>query len=148
MYADVITDSMRVALDETARRRAIQMAYNEEHGIEPQTIRKAINSIMDQLGSDDDTAANEPTAGEALADEIAAMGKGEVLRMIAMLEEQMAESAEKLDFEAAARLRDQIVSLRAKVESTDEAEALKRLKSTARKGSYAGTRKNMAKHRR
>ena len=147
MYADVITDSMRIALDETARRREIQMAYNTEHGIEPQTIRKAINSIMDQL-ADDDEAAEGPTEGESLADEIATMGKAEVLRMIAMLEEQMAESAEKLDFEAAARLRDQIVSLRAKVESTDEQEALKRLKSTARKGSYSGTRKNLAKKKR
>ena len=67
--------------------------------------------------------------------------------MIAMLEEQMAEASEKLDFESAARLRDQIVSLRAKVESTDEEEALKRLKSTARKGSTVGTRKNYGKRR-
>ena len=97
MYADNITDSMRSALDETARRRALQMAYNAEHGIEPQTIRKAISSIMDALegegGAQADAAGGTSGAGsvaEALADEIAVLGRDEVLRMIASLEEQMA----------------------------------------------------------
>ena len=148
MYADNITDSMRIALDETQRRRAIQEAYNKEHGIEPQTVRKAINTIMDQLEVDDEAAASEQhKTNESLANEIAQMGKGEVMRMIALLEEQMTEASQKLDFESAARLRDQVVSLRAKVESTDEQEALKRLKATARRGSEHGTRKNMGKRR-
>ena len=149
MYADNITDSMRTALDETARRRAIQMAYNEEHGIEPQTIRKAISSIMDALGEDGEAGdgAGTATVSDALADEVAALGKDEVLRMIAALEEQMAEASEALDFETAARLRDQAVSLRAKVESTDEEDALARLKATARRGSVHGTRKNMGKRK-
>jgi excinuclease ABC subunit B len=86
-------------------------------------------------------------AAAALADEIAQLGRDEVLRMIASLEEQMAEASEALDFETAARLRDQAVSLRAKVESTDEEDALKRLKATARRGSVHGTRKNMGKRR-
>ncbi len=146
MYADTITDSMRFALDETARRRRIQMAYNEEHGIEPKTIKKAISSIMDELAQG--KSAAEVSTSEALADEVAQLGKDEVLRMIHSLEEQMAEASESLDFEAAARLRDQAVSLRAKVESTDEEDALKRLKATARKGSTYGTRKNMGKRKR
>ncbi len=146
MYADNVTDSMRIAIDETARRRRIQMAYNEEHGIEPKTIRKAISSIMDELQSGHD--ADEISSSAVLADEIAALGKDEVLRMIASLEEQMAEASSSLDFEAAARLRDQAVALRAKVERTDEEDALARLKATSRKGSSMGTRKNMGKRRR
>ena len=146
MYADNVTDSMRIAIDETARRRRIQMAYNEEHGIEPKTIRKAISSIMDELQSGHD--ADEISSSAVLADEIAALGKDEVLRMIASLEEQMAEASSSLDFEAAARLRDQAVALRAKVERTDEEDALARLKAPSRKGSSMGTRKNMGKRRR
>ena len=146
MYADNITDSMRIALDETARRRAIQEAYNEEHGIEPKTIRKAISSIVDSLAGAEDGESVQ-SAAQSLAEEVAELGKEEVMRLLATLEEQMAAASEKLDFESAARLRDQIVSLRAQVESTDEAEALKRLKSTARKGSVHGTRKNMGKRR-
>ncbi|MGI6033373.1 MAG: excinuclease ABC subunit UvrB [Coriobacteriales bacterium] len=146
MYADTITDSMRVAIDETARRRKIQMTYNKEHGIEPKTIKKAISSIVDGLS--EGKSAVEISTSEALANEVAELGKDEVIRMIHSLEEQMAEASQSLDFETAARLRDQAVSLRAKVEDTDEDAALKRLKATARKGSYHGTRKNMAKRRR
>ena len=146
LYADVITDSMRVALDETARRRGIQQAYNEQHGIEPQTIRKAVSSIVDGIAQG--KTAQELSTSEALAAEVAELGQAEVARMIQALEEQMAEAAEALDFEAAAHLRDQAVSLRAQVERTDADDALARLKATARKGSHAGTRKNMAKRRR
>ena len=146
MYADVITDSMRVALDETARRRGIQQAYNEQHGIEPQTIRKAVSSIVDGIAQG--KTPHELSTSEALAAEVAELGQAEVARMIQALEEQMAEAAEALDFEAAAHLRDQAVSLRAQVERTDADDALERLKATARKGSHAGTRKNMAKRRR
>lgn len=94
------------------------MAYNEEHGIEPKTIRKAISSIMDELS--EGKSAQEISTSKALADDIALLGRDEVLRMIDSLEEQMAEASEALDFETAAHLRDQAVSLRAKVESTDE----------------------------
>lgn len=146
MYADNVTDSMRIAIDETARRRHIQMAYNEEHGIEPKTIRKAISSIMDELS--EGKSAQEISTSKALADDIALLGRDEVLRMIDSLEEQMAEASEALDFETAAHLRDQAVSLRAKVESTDEDDALARLKATSRRGSTMGTRKNLGKRRR
>ena len=145
MYADNVTDSMRIAIDETARRRHIQMAYNEEHGIEPKTIRKAISSIMDELS--EGKSAQEISTSKALADDIALLGRDEVLRMIGSLEEQMAEASEALDFETAAHLRDQAVSLRAKVESTDEDDALARLKATSRRGSTMGTRKNLGKRR-
>ena len=145
MYADNVTDSMRIAIDETARRRHIQMAYNEEHGIEPKTIRKAISSIMDELS--EGKSAQEISTSKALADDIALLGRDEVLRMIDSLEEQMAEASEALDFETAAHLRDQAVSLRAKVESTDEDDALARLKATSRRGSTMGTRKNLGKRR-
>lgn len=145
MYADNVTDSMRIAIDETARRRHIQMAYNEEHGIEPKTIRKAISSIMDELS--EGKSAQEISTSRALADDIALLGRDEVLRMIDSLEEQMAEASEALDFETAAHLRDQAVSLRAKVESTDEDDALARLKATSRRGSTMGTRKNLGKRR-
>ena len=121
------------------------MAYNEEHGIEPKTIRKAISSIMDELS--EGKSAQEISTSKALADDIALLGRDEVLRMIDSLEEQMAEASEALDFETAAHLRDQAVSLRAKVESTDEDDALARLKATSRRGSTMGTRKNLGKRR-
>lgn len=146
MYADNITYSMRRALDETARRRQIQMDYNERHGIEPQTIRKAINSIIDQLSHDDEN--DDVSSSKSLANDIAELGKEEMMRMIAMLEEQMAAASESLDFEQAAHVRDQLVALRTKLDATDEDEALKRLRQSARKGSFQGSRKNIAKRRR
>ena len=134
MYADTITNSISTAVNETDRRRTIQKAYNEEHGIEPQTIRKAISDIIQYMNSDDDMAAS----ADRVNDELAGFARDEVLRIIDNLEEEMAEASSKLDFEAAARLRDRIVALRAKVEHSSEDDALKRLKSTARKGSSFG----------
>ena len=147
MYADVVTESMQYALDETARRRRLQEDYNTEHGIEPQTIRKAVTSIVDGLaaGRDRDSLVEGLSqSGEG----VEGMGAAELARLAADLEEQMAAAAEALDFEAAAALRDQAVAIRAASDSTDTDEALSRLRSQARKGSHAGTRKNMAKRRR
>ena len=139
MYADKITDSMDRAITETQRRREIQMAYNEEHGIEPQTIRKAINDIMgyvtDEMGT---------TTSEQVNKELAELSREEVLRIIASMEEDMASASEDMNFEEAARLRDQVVKLRSNVEGSSEEDVLKDLRKSARKGSAFGNRKHSA----
>ena len=135
MYADDVTASMRQAIDETNRRRAIQVTYNTEHGIEPQTIRKAIHAIVSYAKGEDVTDAAE------VARELSSLPREEVMRLLASLEEDMTSAAEALDFESAARLRDQVVRLRSEVETTSEDEALQRLKKGARKGSAYGHRK-------
>ena len=137
LYADTVTESMQTAIDETDRRRAIQIAYNEEHGIEPQTVRKAIADIVQYVREGE---AELTTAAEA-AKELAQLPRDEVMRLISTMEEEMAASAESLDFETAARLRDQVVKLRAEVETTSTEEVLSRLKKGARKGSAYGSRK-------
>ena len=137
MYADKVTDSMRFAIDETDRRREKQVAYNVEHGIEPQTIRKAIADIVQYMHAGE---TQTTTAVEA-ARELAKLPRAEVMRLISTLEEDMAEASSALDFESAARLRDQAVKLRAEVESSSTDEALSRLKKGARKGSEYGRRK-------
>jgi len=137
MYADDVTDSMRQAIDETNRRRAIQVAYNTEHGIEPQTIRKAIHAIVSYAKAEE----GEGRAAEDVARELSGLPRDEVMRLIATLEEDMTGAAEKLDFESAARLRDQVVKLRATVERSSENEVLDRLKAGSRKGSTYGRRK-------
>ena len=139
MYADKITDSMALAIDETKRRRTIQMQYNEDHGIEPQTIRKAINDIMDYVT---DEVGN--TTAEQVNAELAALSREEVLRIIASMEDEMASASQSMDYEEAARLRDQVVKLRASVEGASEEDVLKDLKKGARKGSAFGNRKNAA----
>ena len=136
MYADKVTDSMREAIDETRRRRDIQMRYNEEHNIEPQTIRKAINDIM---GFVTDDMGN--TTAEQVNKELAELSREEVLRIISSMEDEMAAASENMDFEEAARLRDQVVALRSSVEGTSEEDALKELKKSARKGSKYGGRR-------
>jgi excinuclease ABC subunit B len=137
MYADKVTDSMKFAIEETDRRREKQIAYNVEHGIEPQTIRKAIADIVQYMHAGETQAT---TAVEA-ARELAKLPLAEVMRLISTLEEDMAEASSALDFESAARLRDQAVKLRAEVESSSTDEALSRLKLGARKGSEYGRRK-------
>ena len=139
MYADKITDSMDRAITETRRRREIQMAYNEEHGIEPQTIRKAINDIMGYV-----TDEVDGTTAEQVNKELAELSREEVLRIISSMEDDMAAASRDMDFEEAARLRDQVVKLRASVEGSSEEDVLKDLKRTARKGSAYGNRKHAA----
>ncbi|MDR2035331.1 MAG: excinuclease ABC subunit UvrB [Coriobacteriales bacterium] len=142
MYADKLTGSMEVAIEETRRRRQLQMEFNEKHGIEPQSIRKAINDIMSFV--EIDGAVPEDTT-EAVAHELAALGKSEAARIIASLEDDMAEAASNMDFERAARLRDQAVKLRAALEGTDESAILDRLREGARKKGTFGTRKSRAR---
>lgn len=83
MYADVMTDSMSRAIKETERRRSLQIAFNEEHGIVPTTIRKGINDITDQLGGDDERSAEEVNR------ELANLSRGEVMRVISDMENEM-----------------------------------------------------------
>ncbi|MCL0063798.1 excinuclease ABC subunit UvrB [Dehalococcoidia bacterium] len=104
MYADVMTDSMRRAIDETNRRRMIQEAYNKEHGITPAGIKKAVKDITDQL-----RAVAEPRAQYVTATPIS---RDEIARLIKSLESQMKSAAKNLEFEKAALLRDEIMELR------------------------------------
>jgi excinuclease ABC subunit B len=108
MYADVLTDSMRRAIDETNRRRAKQIAYNQEHGIEPVSIVKAVRDLTDQVSM---KAVAEPR-GEYRARGGVLMSKPELQALISELEKQMKESARNLEYEKAAVLRDQIFELR------------------------------------
>ena len=139
MYADKITDSMRLAIDETRRRRAIQMKYNEDHGIEPQTVRKAISNIIGYV-----TEGSAGRTAEQVNQELAELSREEVLRIISSMEDEMAEASKNMDFEQAAQIRDQVVKLRASFEGTSEEDALAGLKKQARKGSAFGNRKNAA----
>ena len=104
MYADAVTDSMRRAMDETDRRRKIQVVYNQEHGINPQGIKKAIRGITDQLKAVAETRA--PYTVDT------AIPRDEIARLIKNLESQMKTAAKNLEYEKAALLRDQIVDLR------------------------------------
>ena len=105
MYADTMTQSMQRAIDETARRRAIQMAYNEKHGIVPQTIKKEIRDLISV------TKAALPDKEETV--EIESLNKQERKDMIKKLEGQMQEAAGLLDFELAAQIRDMILEIKA-----------------------------------
>lgn len=105
MYADKITDSMNKALTETNRRREIQMAYNEKHGIVPQTIKKAVRDVIEA------TMVAEEQARYS-TDKTKKMPKGELRKLIENLEKDMKEAAKQLNYERAAELRDLIMELR------------------------------------
>ena len=119
MYADTVTDSMRRAIGETQRRRQLQIAYNAEHGIEPQTIRKAVNDILAYIRPSrvrrcpaTADAAGSGRAGKTLRDELGDLPPTELGRLIQTLEEEMHEAAADLRFEYAARLRDEVNELK------------------------------------
>ncbi|MET3606121.1 excinuclease ABC subunit B [Sphaerotilus sulfidivorans] len=112
LYADRITDSMRRAIDETERRRARQVAHNEAHGITPRGIRKQVRDLIDGVYSDkakDDLARFEQIREAA---QVEALSEKDLGRRIKQLEKQMLEHARNLEFEQAARLRDQLALLR------------------------------------
>ena len=109
LYADNMTDSMKNAIRETDRRRAIQVAYNTEHGITPTTIIKAIHDITDQLKSEHDKAVS---ALVAIDEELA---KTDPKKLYRMKEEAMAEAVQNLDFETAALIRDELFKLEEKM---------------------------------
>ena len=110
MYADRVTASMRAAIDETDRRREIQVAYNTEHGIDPQTVVKAIRDIGLRLRDVADVEGVNEKARRPLA--AGSLPKDELLRLIKDLEGQMKRAAKDLEFEKAALLRDEVVELR------------------------------------
>ena len=167
MYADSVTDSMREAMDETARRRRIQITFNEEHGIVPKTIKKSITDVTSFIAEADETLGSKSrvdgkfftAAGgegerqgdveeehertiQSVADELLALPKQEVAQVMGSLQDEMLQASADMDFERAARLRDQIVELQARLEGTSEKDVMDRLKAGARKGSAHATRRH------
>ena len=113
MYADVMTDSMRAAIEETNRRRAIQQKYNEENGITPQTIKKAVRdliSISKVIAKEELRFEKDPES----------MDRKELQKLIAKVEKQMRQAAADLNFEMAAELRDKMVELKTKLREIEE----------------------------
>jgi excinuclease ABC subunit B len=142
MYADTITPSMRRAIDETNRRRAKQVAYNEAHGLDPQPLRKKVADILDQVYRDaaengelvggggrqrsrgkapvPGMASRSPGAGAHAAD-LAGMPASELSTLIQQLNDQMHEAARELQFELAARLRDEVAELKKELRGMQQA---------------------------
>ena len=115
MYADSITDSMQAAIEETNRRRGIQQKYNEEHGITPQTIKKAVRdliSISKVIAKEELQFEKDPES----------MSRKELEKLIAQIEKQMKKAAADLNFESAAELRDKMVELKIKLKELDDDE--------------------------
>lgn len=143
MYADTITDSMRYAIDETNRRRAKQIAYNEEHGIDPTPLRKKIADILDRVYTEAEDSEQEievggsgrnasrgkkPEQGDrvrssgVLADrDVSGMPRAELADLIQQMTDQMMQAARDLQFELAARLRDEISELKKELRGMDAA---------------------------
>ena len=122
MYADKITDSMQEAIEETERRREKQIAYNREHGIDPQPLRKKIADILDQVYEDggDEEANSDPSAMVEKRD-ISSMATDEVQALIDDLSAQMGAAARELKFELAGRLREEIADLKKELRGLKEA---------------------------
>ena len=112
MYADTITDSMRIAIDETMRRRSMQQQYNEEHGITPTTIKKAVRdliSISKEVAETEDRMMKDPES----------MSKKELEKLVKDVEKQMRAAAADLNFEMAAELRDKMIELKKNLAELD-----------------------------
>ena len=115
MYADKITDSMRLAIDETARRREVQQAYNKEHGITPTTIQKSVRdliSISKKVAEEELTFKKDPES----------MSKEELTKLIADIQKKMKKAATDLNFEAAAEYRDKMVGLKQMLQELEKSE--------------------------
>ena len=132
MYADNITDSMAKAIDETNRRRAKQVAYNLERGVDPQPLRKKIADITDLINREsEDTEALLATSKKANQKSVTTTGlytkvltslpRQELVALIGSLTDQMKNAAAELQFEVAARLRDEIKVLKRELRSMEEA---------------------------
>jgi excinuclease ABC subunit B len=128
MYADSITASMEHAIDETNRRRAKQVAFNTEHGIDPQPLRKRIADITDLLVREEEdtreligSTGASGTATPVPTRRTASMAEGELAQLIEQLTNQMHQAAADLQFELAARLRDEVAELKSELRSMREA---------------------------
>ena len=120
MYADKITPSMTAAIDETQRRRTLQLAYNEEHGIDPQTIRKAVGDILSMLRGPESSPVpgkdrRKQRERDKVSEELKNLPQQELARLIQTLEEEMHAASADLKFEYAAKLRDEINDLRREI---------------------------------
>ncbi len=111
MYADMVTDSMRMAIDETARRRVIQKEYNKEHGITPQTIKKAVRELI--------AISRDVEKKEEPGKELESMNKKELEKFAAEIQKQMKAAAAELNFEEAARLRDQMIEVKKHIQEIE-----------------------------
>jgi excinuclease ABC subunit B len=140
MYADRVTDAMNQAIGETDRRRAIQVAYNEKHGITPETIKRAILDISPSSGTTDYYAVPKRAAGDASAKPrgrvSAADPVAELVEQVEALRQEMFAAAENLQFETAARLRDEIKRLQAGLPQ-EPGQDVRRLSKPAEKGNAA-----------
>jgi excinuclease ABC subunit B len=136
MYADRITESMQVALDETERRRQIQTAYNEEHGITPTTIIKEIRDINDRLSA----VAEAPGAYDAGTRTLSELSQAEVEKMVRQLEAEMKSASKQLEFERAAALRDEIQDIRIHVLEQDASVAVLKAAERAASKSASGAK--------
>lgn len=114
MYADTVTDSMQKAIDETKRRREIQMAYNKKHGITPKTIIKPIQEAISSTTKTEDSG-KEADSTEFTTKDFAKLNRDDQTKMVEELTEQMRTAAKRLDFEQAATLRDTIMELKAQM---------------------------------
>ncbi len=113
MYADMMTDSMRIAIEETQRRREIQEQYNQEHGITPQTIKKAVRdliSISKEIAKEERKMEKDPES----------MSREELEKLVADVQKQMKKAASELNFEAAAELRDRMIALKKHLQDIQE----------------------------
>ena len=120
MYADKMTEAIKGALDETDRRRAVQLAYNEEHGITPASIQKGVSDIAEFLSLE---APHVPGRRRRGSRQVEGMSMDEIEKLAVTLEEEMFAAAEELRFEYAAKLRDEIKDLRRELQAGAEAPA-------------------------
>jgi excinuclease ABC subunit B len=120
MYADKLTEAIQGALDETNRRRSVQLAYNEEHGITPETISKGVSDIAEFLALEQPHVPGKRRRGKA---KVEGMDRGELEKLVIQLEEEMYAAAEELRFEYAAKLRDEIKELRRELLATAQTAA-------------------------
>jgi len=120
MYADKQTEAIKEALDETNRRRVVQLAYNEEHGIVPETIAKGVSDIAELLQLESPTVPSRRRRG---ATKVEGMSREELEKLVVTLEEEMYLAAEELRFEYAAKLRDEVKDLRRELQALEQTAA-------------------------